>query len=185
MRPDERTLALVGMRCAGKTTVGRLAAGLLGLPFLDHDQRTLLAARYAGWPASSPGELLERAGLAVYRDLEALALRAILEPGVRIVLATGGGCVEREDSRAWLQRAAFVVWLRVEPAVLRARMQADPVLRPALTGGDPLEEVEALLAERAPWYQELAHLTLDGAQAPDALAREIAARVGDPSSAAG
>ena len=61
------TLALLGLRCSGKSTVGRLLAADLGRPFVDLDEETLRCGRYAGWRASSVGELLTLAGQARFR----------------------------------------------------------------------------------------------------------------------
>ena len=61
---------------------------------------------------------LRDAGQARFRDFESAALRGLLEPGQRLVVATGGGVVERADARTWLQRAAHCVWLDAPPAVL-------------------------------------------------------------------
>ena len=88
-----RTIALVGMRCAGKTSVGRALAERLGLAFLDLDEELLRDARQAGLAAASAGELLAQLGELRFRRWEAKALRRILEPCQELVLATGGGTV--------------------------------------------------------------------------------------------
>jgi len=148
-------LALIGMRGAGKTTVGKLLAERIGRPFLDLDQETLRRAREAGVEVASAGELL-RANPARFRDFEAAALRRICEPSLRVVLACGGGVIEHSDSRAWLRRSARVVWLDVPLAKLRERVAKDGRdRRPSLTGADPVEELEAVLARRVSQYRAL------------------------------
>ena len=62
---SRETIALLGLRCSGKSTVGRKLADELGLPFVDLDDETLRAGRYAGWHVGTVGELLERAGMHV------------------------------------------------------------------------------------------------------------------------
>jgi len=168
------TIALLGLRCSGKTTVGRLLARELVLPFVDLDEETLRAGRYAGWHVGSVGELLERAGRAVFRDLEAGALRRALEPSPRLVLATGGGVVERADNRVWLRRVARCVYLEVPLDVLARRLASDPAPRPALLGEDPVAELAALLARREPHYRALAESVVECGDAP---AEEIARRI--------
>ncbi len=174
MKPRERTIALVGMRCAGKTVTGWVLARRLGRSFVDLDDEVLRFARQTGHPASSIAELLNEPGLAVFRDLEAGVLKKLLEPAPCVVLATGGGVVERADNRAWLARVPLTVWLSVAVGVLQARMRNAGVERPPLLGDDPVAEVPALLARRRGHYRALADLDLDcGEDAPDVLAARI------------
>ena len=170
-------VALLGLRCSGKTSVGRALAAALGRRFVDLDAETLAAGRQAGWHASSAGELLQSTGITIFRELEAVALRRTVEPEPRIVLATGGGVVEREDNRVWLARTARCVWLVVPDEVLASRMRADPTPRPALLGGgDAVAEIETLRARREPLYRTLAEITIDcGADPVDALVPRIVA----------
>lgn len=170
----KETIALLGLRCSGKTTVGRLLAAELDLAFLDLDEELLRCARYAGWNPASSGELLERAGQAVFRELEAGALRRVLEPSPRLVLATGGGVVERSDNRAWLRRVARCVFLAVPIPTLAARLRADPTPRPPLLGQDAADELPALARRRDAHYRALAEVTIDCGDAP---AAEIVQRI--------
>jgi len=166
------TIALLGPRGAGKSTVGALLARALELPFVDLDLETLRAGRHAGLRAPSVGALLAQAGQALFREVEAGALRRILEPCPRLVLATGGGVVERADNRAWLARTARSYYLRVPPDVLARRLAADATLRPALLGGDSLEEIETLLARREPLYRALATAVIECGDDPPARVAE-------------
>jgi shikimate kinase len=172
---NPRPIALVGLRCAGKTAVGRELALLLRRPFVDLDAELLSFGRRSGYRAGSTGELLEVAGRARFRDLEATALRMQLEPQTEIVLAAGGGLVERKDNRVWLRRSATTVWLDARDDTLLARLGADPAARPSLTGLGPGPELGLLRARRGPLYEEVAALRLatDDRQ-PAALARELA-----------
>jgi shikimate kinase len=165
---EKQTIALLGLRCSGKTTVGRLLAGELGLPFVDLDEELLRAGRHAGWRVASVGELLVRAGPAVFRDLEAGALRRLLEPSPRLVLAAGGGVVERSDNRVWLARVARCVFLSVPLEVLAARLAADPGQRPPLLGVDAAAELVELRARREPHHRALAEVVIECGDAPPA-----------------
>lgn len=169
-------LALVGPRCSGKTTVGRALAARLGVPFVDLDDELVALAAREGHACASAGELLAAVGEPRFRDLEARALAAALAAGETAVLATGGGCVERAESRALLRERARAVLLDEDPAVLVRRLRADPTPRPALEGRDAAAELPAVAARRRPLYLEVARAVVacEGRGA-DALARELAA----------
>lgn len=173
-----RPIALLGLRCAGKSSVGRRLSQLLGLGFIDLDERTCVVAGHAGHPAASAGELLEEVGLLRFRGFEATALRQILEPQLGVVLATGGGVVEREDNRTWLARSAISVWLDVPAEILAQRLAAHREERPPLTAQDPADEVRNLMRRRAPRYARVADLRIEaGDRGTDELAEEIRARL--------
>lgn len=175
MSSARNVIALLGLRASGKTTLGRALAAELGLPFVDLDEELVHSARRAGIRAANAGELLAREGEFLFRSFEADALRRVLEAGPRLVLATGGGVVERDDNRVWLARAARCVLLVVPPEILAARRAADGTLRPALAGNDPREESELLWRRRAPWYRALATLELEfGGETPEALVQRLA-----------
>lgn len=178
-RSPPRPVVLVGMRAVGKTSVGRRAAALSGLAFVDLDDATLALARQAGETAASAGEVLVQAGPARFRELESAALRRLLEPQPAVLVAAGGGALERADSRAWLRRTATCIWLRAEVPVLAERLRRDPVPRPPLLGEDPVLELEELLARRTPLYEEVAKHAIDTDRLDvEGAARAVAALVG-------
>jgi len=178
---SSRPIALLGLRCSGKSTVGRLLARRLSRAFVDLDEEVLRFARHAGRAdpdVESVGALLDHLGLGGFRDLEAGVLKKLIEPSPAIVLATGGGVVERTDNRTWLRRVARCVWISVPVEVLQERMRLDSCYRPPLLGGDPIAEVPAVLARRAPWFRELAEVVVEaGARSPDVLAGQILAEL--------
>lgn len=161
-------VVLVGLRGAGKSTVGARLAIARGLPFrdLDRDVEAL-----AGEPLAA---LLARDEPA-FRALEARALEDALAAGP-VVIATGGGVVLRPGSRDAL-RGAFVVWLRASPEVCAARVAADPTPRPPLAPGGPLAEARALLAIRGPLYEEVSRggLVVDADGSPTEVVGRILA----------
>ncbi len=170
-----RALALVGPRCAGKSSVAVWLGRELDLPVVDLDDRAAEFARRAGFSVESAGEALELCGRALFRTLEAAALRSVLEPGCPLVLATGGGVVERDENRAWLARAAEVVWLDARPETLSARMSADPTLRPALLpGGDPISELTEMARFRRPLHRAVAAHRIETDELdPEAVGRRV------------
>ncbi|MEW6070972.1 MAG: shikimate kinase [Planctomycetota bacterium] len=177
-----RTVALVGLRCTGKTSVGRSLAVRLGRPFVDLDERTAARGRAAGWTAPAAGDLLAAAGLAEFRRLEADALDEVLDAalaaGEPIVLATGGGVVETPRCRGRLARDAVVAWLTAGVEELGRRLRSDPTARPSLTGADPVAELAVLLKRRAPLFREVATWTIDcGDRGIDEVAAELHTRL--------
>ncbi|MED6333957.1 MAG: shikimate kinase [Planctomycetota bacterium] len=173
------TVALIGLRCTGKTSVGRCLARLSGRPFVDLDRE--IERAWAGGSVDeqrssatpSAGELLGELGESAFRDLEEAALRAVLQCGGAPVLATGGGAVERAVCRELLARCRCV-WLRADPRVLAARMAADPVPRPALGSGSAADELAGLAQQREAWFVQLACLVVEsGEEEVAVLARGI------------
>lgn len=142
-----RSIALVGLRGAGKSTIGARLAARRGLPFVELDK--VIEAR-AGM---SLGELFELGGEPRYRQVEAEAVDAILD-GPPVVMATGGGLVSAPATWQRLRRGARTVWLKAHPRSHLARVQAQGDLRPMRGRPDPLGELQHILDERAPLYAE-------------------------------
>lgn len=182
LAPGDKPIALVGLRCAGKTSVGRELAKLLGVEFVDLDDvlpdPTDADWLHHGFRHASAGELLAELDEVGFRELERRALVRVLGRADPFVLATGGGVVEREDNRELLRRAARCVWLREPIEVLQRRLAADPTPRPALAGPDPVSEVPHIASRREPLYREVAVLTVDGlGESPSAIAARLALRL--------
>jgi len=171
-------VCLVGLRCAGKTTVGRILARELGWPFADLDESLAeLWAREAG-RSSAPhaGDLLATLGEPAFRELEARALKLLLTGTPPLVLATGGGCVETAACREELQRAR-TFWIRVEVPELRRRLAADPAPRPSLTGAAPAAELEVLATRRELHYRAVCEAELDGSEDPARVVARVIDRL--------
>lgn len=170
-------ITLIGYRGCGKSTVASLLADRLGCGWQDAD--VVLEAAVG----CSIAEMIGRRGEAAFRDTEAALLGSTLL-AFDGVLATGGGVVLRPENRRLL-RESFrpVVWLSAPPAVIRRRLAADPttaVRRPALSGGDPLDEVAATVVRREPLYRECADHVVDTASAtPATVADAITAWLGE------
>jgi shikimate kinase/3-dehydroquinate synthase len=160
-------IVLVGFMGAGKTTVGRELAALLGWDFVDLDERVEARA------GRSVAGIFETDGEAAFRALELDAAREAMR-GERVVIAAGGGAFAHEETRAALAAGATTVWLRCAlPALLRRIPPGDsrPLARNRAT-------IPALLSERERVYR-LAALTVDTTEgAPRDAARAIARAVG-------
>jgi shikimate kinase len=148
---------LVGFRCTGKTSVGRLLARRLDWALVDTDD--LVAAR-AGKDIS---EIVAQSGWPAFRDLERRVLRQVAD-GRRQVVATGGGAPCDEENRRFMAQSGIVVWLRAAPEVIEQRLAADnksTLQRPALGGLDAVSEVGRILSQREPLYRPAAHFCVD------------------------
>ncbi|MDE2376018.1 shikimate kinase [Bradyrhizobium sp.] len=152
-----RSIVLVGMMGAGKSTIGRRLAARLRLPFVDADTEIEAAARM------TIPEIFERHGEPHFRDGEARVIARLLDGGP-IVLATGGGAFMREETRARIAAKAVSIWLKADPDVImrRVRRRAD---RPLLQTADPEATVTRLLGEREPVYRK-ADLTIASRDVP-------------------
>jgi len=154
-----RTVALVGMMGAGKSSIGRRLATRLNVPFKDADTEIESAA------GCSISEIFERYGEPAFRDGERKVIARLLgEPPH--VMATGGGAFIDPDTRARMKAGAVTIWLRAPIDVLLARTGRRDS-RPLLKNGDPRETLARLLAERGPTYAE-ADYTLDSEDGPHA-----------------
>jgi shikimate kinase len=142
----KKTVALVGMMGAGKTSLGRRLAAKLEVPFRDADHEIEEAA------GLSVAEIFEKFGEPYFRDGERRVIaRLLLEPPH--VLATGGGAVMDDRTRGALKEKAVTVWLKAPVGVLLARVMKRDT-RPLLRNGDPKGTLEKLLAAREPFYAE-------------------------------
>jgi shikimate kinase len=137
------------MMGCGKSTVGRRLAAALGRPFVDADHELV---RRCGVPIATIFELEGEAG---FRKREA-ALIAELALPASLVLATGGGAVIDSESRRLMREQGHVIFLEASAADLWQRLRRDQS-RPLLAAPDPRGRIEALLAQREPWYREVAH----------------------------
>jgi shikimate kinase len=146
-----RSVVLVGMMGAGKSTIGRRLSARLRLPFLDADTEIEAAA------GMSIPDIFETHGELQFRDGEARVIARLLDSGPA-VLATGGGAFMREETRSRMRDKAISIWLKADADVImrRVKRRAD---RPLLRTADPAVTVGRLIEEREPVYQH-ADLTI-------------------------
>jgi shikimate kinase len=144
--PPHKTLVLVGLMGAGKSSVGRRLAARLGLPFVDADQEIEAAA------GMTVEEIFARHGEPAFRDGERRVIARLLDNPVQ-VLATGGGAFMDARTRALIRERAISIWLHAEldELVRRVTRRTD---RPLLKGRDPRAVLEQLIAERYPVYAQ-------------------------------
>ncbi|USG62113.1 shikimate kinase [Sneathiella marina] len=154
---DHRSIVLVGLMGAGKSSVGRRLATELGLPFKDADTEIEKASNL------SVAEFFERHGEEAFRKGERQVIARLLT-GPRQVLATGGGAYMDEDTRTLIAEKGISVWLRAELDVLYKRCMKRNN-RPLLKKGNPRKILKDLMDERYPIYG-LADLTADSGEGP-------------------
>jgi shikimate kinase len=171
-----RSVVLVGMMGAGKSSVGRRVALRLGIPFVDADTEIEKAAGMA------ISDIFAIRGEAEFRAGEARVILRLLEGGPQ-VLATGGGAFINPDTRAAIAAKGISIWLKAEPDVLMKRIKRRQD-RPLLRTADPAATLCKLLDEREPVYA-LADLTVQSREVThdrivDEIVGAIAGRIGAP-----
>lgn len=156
--PDRgRSIVLVGLMGAGKSSVGRRLAARLGMPFVDADDEIERAA------GMSVSEIFARLGEPAFRDGERRVIARIIA-GPPCVLATGGGAFVNDATRALILAEATAIWLDADIDTLVSRVGRRNS-RPLLVGKDPRAVLESLAAARNPLYAE-APLRVASASAP-------------------
>jgi shikimate kinase len=146
-------ILLVGMMGCGKTTTGALLARRLGWDYRDSD------ADVEALTGRTVPEIFASDGEAAFRKAEAEVLANACTRERPTVIAVAGGAVLNADNRTLICQCGTVVWLRAEPQRLAERV-GDGVGRPLLEG-DKSEIMTRLLAERAPYYAEVADAVID------------------------
>ena len=141
-----RSIVLVGLMGAGKTTIGRRLAHFLAIPFVDADAEIEMAA------GKSIPEIFADHGERAFRDGERRVIARLLQSGPQ-VLATGGGAYMNEDTRRNVRDNAIAVWLRADLPLLleRVRKRND---RPLLNTSDPESVMRRLMDARYPVYAQ-------------------------------
>jgi shikimate kinase len=162
-----RTVALVGLMAAGKSSIGRRLAQELKLPFVDAD---LAIEEAAG---QSIEDIFAQHGEAFFRDGERRVIARLLD-GPPHVLAAGGGAFMDAGTRRLMKERTITVWIKADLDILAARV-ARRNNRPLLKQGEPRAVLERLIAERYPVYAEAA-ITIDSGDGPpeEMVARLIA-----------
>ena len=171
MRKLEKTLVLVGMMGAGKTSVGRRLASTLGVPFRDADVEIEAAA------GCTINEIFARFGEPAFRDGERKVIARLLTDPPHI-LAAGGGAFVDPETRQRIKESAVSVWLRAPLELLIQRvMRKDN--RPLLRNTDSRTTLERLLREREPIYAE-ADIIVESDEGPhDVVVKRIVAALED------
>jgi shikimate kinase len=162
-----RSIVLVGMMGAGKSSIGRRLAQRLGIPFVDADAEIETAA------GMTIAEIFARDGESFFRSREARVIARLLDQAPQ-VLATGGGAYMNESTRASISQRGISVWLKADFEVLMRRVKRRSGDRPMLQG-DPAERVRHLMDERYPVYAEADTVVMSRDVPHETIVNEIVA----------
>jgi shikimate kinase len=160
-----RNLVLVGLMGAGKSSIGRLVAHQLGIPFVDTDIEIERVSRM------TIPELFAAYGEDEFRALETRVIKRLLKGGPRLV-STGGGAFINERTRRHIKRSGLSVWLKADLDVLWERVNKRDN-RPLLKTENPKQTLENLMNARYPIYAEADLMVLSRDIAKDAMAKEV------------
>ncbi len=165
-RLGRRSIVLIGMMGAGKSSVGRRLAARLNIPFVDADAEIEKAA------GMSIADIFARHGEGDFRGGEARVIARLLGGGPQ-VLATGGGAFMNPATRSVIQAKGVSIWLSAHVEVLMRRISKRRNERPLLQTADPAQTLRRLLAEREPIYAQ-ADLIVQSRDVPhDAIVADI------------
>jgi shikimate kinase len=148
---------LIGYRCSGKSSVGRLLSAKLGWLFIDTD--ALLVSENG----LSIKEIVEAHGWEAFRKMEQTIVKQVCALD-RHVVATGGGVVLDEFNVNLMKKNGRLVWLKAVADTIKARMITDQdteAFRPSLTSKDSFSEIENTLTERQPFYKQAMDFCID------------------------
>jgi XRE family aerobic/anaerobic benzoate catabolism transcriptional regulator len=147
-------IALIGLRGAGKTTLGTALAKDLGYPFVELDREIELDA------GIGLSEVFMLYGQTGYRRIEARCLERLLERHAQMVLAVGGGIVSEPETYQSLLRNCFTVWIKAAPEEHMARVVAQGDMRPMQGHEEAMDDLKRILSAREPLYRK-ADVTVD------------------------
>lgn len=164
-----RRIALIGLRGAGKSTLGRLAAVRLGMPFVEVNTAI---AEMAGMAAA---ELIALTGQEGYRHFEREALERIAREQASAVVAVAGGIVEEPETFDFLLARFHTIWIKAAPQEHMARVRGQGDERPMAGNPDALKELRRILAGREALYSRAkAMVDTSGATPAESLADVLA-----------
>ncbi len=145
-------IVLIGYRCTGKSSVGRLLSKEIGWEYIDTDE---LIQQKSGFCID---DIVRQYGWNRFRELEKEIVKEVSNLD-NYIISTGGGVVLNEENVYKLKERGFFIWLKADSTTIRARMKEDQktdINRPALTDANPIDEIEHVLKLREPLYDKYA-----------------------------
>jgi XRE family transcriptional regulator, aerobic/anaerobic benzoate catabolism transcriptional regulator len=156
-----RRIALIGLRGGGKSTLGRMLADKLGVPFIELDREI---EKRSG---ASLSEIFELFGQETFRRTEREALDGVLRQSRHFVLATSGSIVADPGSMELLLASCFTVWLRATPEDHMQRVIAQGDMRPMANSGRAMDDLIAILKSREPLYAKAETALVTSGKTPE------------------
>ena len=150
-------IVLIGYRCCGKTSTGRLIAKKLGRQFIDTDEKIVEKS------GCSIDEIVASRGWQHFREIEKDVVEKI-STGENLVIATGGGVVTDEENIRNLRGNGFIVWLYADIDTIKKRLDEDlksSSSRPSLTGDNSSDEITKVLEQRKPFYKNASDMAVN------------------------
>ena len=166
-----RSVVLVGMMGAGKSSIGRRLASRLGMGFVDADAEIEAAA------GMTIAEIFTSYGEPYFRSGEQRVISRLLESGPQ-VLATGGGAFMNAETRAAIRAKGVSVWLKAEFDVLMKRVKRRATADRPMLQGDPAQRIRHLISERYPVYAEADVTVMSRDVSHEVIVAEIIAELG-------
>lgn len=169
-----KAVALIGLRGAGKTTLGAQVAESMGVPFVRLSD---VIEKQGGLDLQ---ELLTLYGQKAYRKLERQAIDFVLENYDRVVLEIGGSLVSERETYGYVRRHFYTVWLRAQPEEHMNRVMAQGDLRPMAASQKAMDDLKLILTEREPYYSQADAVVDTSGRSIEECAADLAKVCGQP-----
>ncbi len=171
---DRRRVALIGLRGGGKSTLGRMLAERLDVPFIELDREI---ERRSG---ANLSEIFDMFGQETFRRAEREALDDILRRHPRFVIATSGSIVTEPGTLELLLASCFTVWVRAEPEEHMQRVMAQGDMRPMANNARAMEDLVSILKSREPLYAKAEAVLATTGKTPEQNLAELLRVVAAP-----
>jgi XRE family aerobic/anaerobic benzoate catabolism transcriptional regulator len=172
--PDRRRIALIGLRGGGKSTLGRLLAERLSVPFIELDQEV---ERRSGARLS---EIFDMFGQETFRRAEREALDDVLHRHSHFVIATSGSIVTEPSTLELLLSSCFTIWVRAEPDEHMKRVMAQGDMRPMAKNTRAMEDLISILRSREPLYAKAEAVVTTTGKTPEQNLAELLCNLAVP-----
>jgi len=156
-----RRIALIGLRGGGKSTLGRLLAERLEVPFIELDREI---EKRSG---ASLSEIFDMFGQETFRRAEREALEQVLAQHKHFIMATSGSIVTEPGTLELLLASCFTIWVRAEPADHMQRVMAQGDMRPMASSGRAMEDLMSILKSREPLYAKANAALMTSGKTPE------------------